>query len=321
MTNTSPEAERGWSPETVIVIGAKGFIGRNLVDALKGKAGRLVAVDVAPGNVGGVPCVSFDNLEAMDFGANTVVIHLAAVGYDASNFSSGQSNILLRNVEITGRIYEFCVRKQIREVRLASSIAVYPAEGDPMDDGAPLDLLRDPHDGELMYGWSKRIGEIYARLYRQKLGIETVAFRLTNPYGPYDSVREEKAHVVPAFVIRALTSSGPFAIRGNPEASRDFVYVTDVCEVFIRSLAWRGRSDAFNVGCGQNTTVSSLAKSVLRLVGSEREIVASGKSVSAVEHRGCDNAKLRAAIGMTRFVSLDEGLKPTIEWYRHAVGQ
>jgi nucleoside-diphosphate-sugar epimerase len=142
-----------------------------------------------------------------------------------------------------------------------------------------------------------------------------VAFRLTNPFGPYDSVDEVKAHVVPAFIMRALTTSGPFIVRGNLRASRDFIYVGDVCEILYRSLAWRGSDSVYNLGSGENVTIGDLARHILRLVGSDREIFAAGPAVSAVAHRRCRNERLRAAFGIERFTPLDEGLHVTIDWY------
>jgi len=302
-------------PDTIVIVGATGFIGRNLVRALK-DAGRIVPVSRSGANVEGLSGHRFDALRDLKAGADAVVINVASYRYDAANFNAGQVEMLLRNVEIASAVYEFCARNGISEVRSASSIAVYPADGGNFDDAAPLDLNRDPHAGELMYGWSKRIGEIYGRLFAAKSGINTVAFRLTNPYGPFDSTEENKAHVVPAFVIRALTSTGDFAVRGNPEASRDFIYVGDVCEIFRRSLPWRGRNDAYNLGSGENVSVRTLAETILNLAGTPRAIISQGAATSAVAHRRCRNDRLKADFGFDRFTPLAEGLKPTIAWYR-----
>jgi nucleoside-diphosphate-sugar epimerase len=302
--------------ESVIIMGASGFIGRNLVRTLKPRVARLVPVSVSGADVEGLSGHAFAELETLKVAPDSIVINVAAYRYDAANFAAGQTEILLRNVEIAGKVYEFCVRNGITEVRAASSIAVYPANDANFDDAAPLDLSHDPHPGELMYGWSKRIGEVYGRLFAEKNGIHTVAFRLTNPYGPFDSIEENKAHVVPAFVIRALNSTGPFAVRGNPEASRDFIYIDDVCEIFRRSLTWRGRSGTYNLGSGSNVSVRELAQTVLDLTGSKREIVAQGAATSAVAHRHCRIDRLKTDFAMERFVSLAEGLKPTIAWYR-----
>jgi nucleoside-diphosphate-sugar epimerase len=308
MTNTLPDS--------IIIVGASGFIGRNLVRALKRHVAKIVPVSVSGADVEGLSGHAFAGLETLKAAPGSIVINVAAYRYDAANFAAGQTEILVRNAEIAGKVYEFCALNGIKEVRSASSIAVYPADDENFDDAAPLDLNRDPHLGELMYGWSKRIGEVYGRLFAEKSGINTIAFRLTNPYGPFDSVDENKAHVVPAFVIRALTSTGPFTVRGNPEASRDFIYIDDVCEVFRRSLAWRGRSGSYNLGSGSNSSVRQLAEAVLELTSSKREIVAQGSATSAVAHRHCRNDRLKADFAMTRFAALAEGLAPTIAWYR-----
>jgi len=306
MTNT---------PDTIVIVGATGFIGRNLVRALKDEA-RIVPVSLSGAGVEGLTGQPFKALRDLKAGADTVVINVASYRYDAASFATGQVEILLRNVEIASAVYEFCVRNGIGEVRSASSIAVYHGDTGNFDDAAPLDLNRDPHPGELMYGWSKRITEIYGRLFAAKSGISTVAFRLTNPYGPFDTREESKAHVVPAFVIRALTSTGDFAVRGNPDSSRDFIYVSDVCEIFRRSLAWRGRCEAYNLGSGENTSVRSLAESILHLTGTPRPIVSQGAATAAVAHRHCRNDRLKADFDFRTFTPLAEGLKPTIAWYR-----
>ncbi len=305
-------------PQTVVVVGASGFIGRNLVCRLRGEVACILPVSTSAASVDGIPGLRLGDLATIAIGPDAALVDVAAYRYDAAGFACAQPEILVRNVEIAGQVYELCAKKGITEIRTASSIAVYPAAETEFDDSAPLDLNGDPHDGELMYAWSKRIGEIYAGLFARQYGINTIAFRLTNPFGPHDSLDEAKAHVIPAFIIRALTGSGAFAIRGNPRASRDFIYVGDVCEVIYRSLRVRGRRGTYNLGSGETVTIDRLAQTILRLVGRESEIVVSGPAVSAVAERSCRNDRVRAAFGIERFTSLEDGLIPTIEWYRDA---
>jgi len=228
---------------------------------------------------------------------------------------------LSQNVDIVNGVYQFCVLKGIKELRAASSIAVYPSTAVDLDDSVPVDLNVDPYDSERMYGWSKRIQEVYARLYEKSHGIHTVLFRLSNPFGPFDCLVEESAHVVPAFIIRALGHPQEFAVRGNPLAARDFIYVEDVCQAFEISLAWREKSDAYNIAQGQNLTVQDLATKVLQLAGADCPVVSSGASTNLVVSRNCLVDRFKTDFGLSAFTSVDDGLAKTIEWYKNALQQ
>jgi nucleoside-diphosphate-sugar epimerase len=318
MRDTRPEI--GALPETVVVIGASGFIGRNLVRHLRGKVGRIVPVSTSGQQVEGIAGCRLAELDSVDIGGGDVaVVNLAAHRYDGGNFAQAQPEIFARNVEIATKVYAFCARHGIAEVRTAGSIGVYPAGDTVCDDATPIDLNADPHPGEVMYAWSKRIGEVTAALFARQCSIHTVTFRLTNPYGPQDSLDAERAHVVPALVMRALSAAGPFTVRGNPAASRDFIYVGDVCDAICRSLAWRGRDAVYNLGSGEDVTIGELARTILDLVGGDRQIIAEGAAVSDVAHRRVRSDRVRADFSIERFASLREGLTSTIEWYRDAL--
>ncbi len=307
-------------PDTVVIVGATGFVGRNLVRFLKGRAARVLPVSSAGATVEGIAGLTLADLETADLSPDTVLVHLAAIRYDPATFAAMQPAILAGNVELTNHLYRLCADKGIAEMRVASSSAVYPAGEMDFDDAQPLDLNRDPNAGELMYGWSKRIGEIYAHAFHRQKIVNTVSFRLSNPYGPHDTLDQDKAHVATAFVIRALSGAGPFEIRGNPAAIRDFVYVGDVCEVLTRSLAWRGRNEVYNLGSGYDTTIEQLARAVLALAAPGRplDVIGDGGGIAV---RRCLNGRLRTAFAIERFTPLHDGLAPTIDWYRDALAR
>src|SRR5207244_5414250 len=94
--------------------------------------------------------------------SDAVVVNLAAYRYDATSFALAQSAILLGNSAIPPAVYGFCAKRGIIEVRLASSVAVYPADAHVLDDEQPVDLNAPPHPGEAAYAWSKRWSEICA---------------------------------------------------------------------------------------------------------------------------------------------------------------
>jgi nucleoside-diphosphate-sugar epimerase len=315
MNDTRPEPGLG----TVVVFGASGFIGRNLIGRLKGRARRLIAVTHRTAAPPGVEAVPLQSLADLRVDPDAVAVHLAAYRYDAASFRAEQSEVLLENVAILGRVLDFCVRAGIGELRLASSIGVYGRKARLLDDALPLDLADDPFDSELMYGWSKRIAETWIRLYRRKYGLNTIAFRLSNPYGPHDSVDAQRAHVVPALIIRALTGDGPLALRGNADAARDFIFAEDVCSVFERSLNLRGVNAIYNLASGVDTTIRDLARAILLVLGTQRDLVEAGEATSDVIGRSCRVARVKSAFAIESFTGLESGLKKTVEWYRHAV--
>jgi nucleoside-diphosphate-sugar epimerase len=307
--------------EAVVIFGATGFLGCNLVARLAGKIPKIVAVSRSGAPAPGArQCVAMDRLE--DIGAlpsDAVVVNVAAQRYESSRFEMAQSEILTANVEIANAVYDFCLRRGVREVRAASSVAVYPDGSSVLDDELPIDLDAAPNVSEAFYAWSKRWGEILAELYRDRYGISTVSFRLSNPYGPHDSIDPAHAHVLPAFVMRALAPGDSFVIEGSPSIRRDFIYVEDVCDVFETSLGWRGRNAAMNLCTGRTHTLRELAETILAIRGDPRPIVAEEVDVRGVAARVSTNSRLVEATGKTQFASLAEGLAPTIAWYADAL--
>lgn len=308
--------------DAVVIFGASGFVGRNIVDALAGRVGALIGVTHRTATVAG--CTAVTTIDRLDdilpLPPETIVINAAAVRYDAGTFRAQQREVLDRNVRIANAVYAFCVARKISEVRLASSVAVYPAAWPVLTDEKPVDLNDWPHAGEAAYAWSKRWAEICAEVHRRQYGINTLIFRLSNPYGPYDSTDPAAAHVAPAFVMRALAPGDTFEILGNPDAERDFVFASDVAAVFAASLGRRGQSDAFNLGYGATATIRELAEGALRAAGREKRIVVSENANPGVNVRRVTASRLREAFALPPFADLQRGLSLTTAWYRETLG-
>jgi nucleoside-diphosphate-sugar epimerase len=307
-------------PEAVVLFGAGGFIGRNIVDALTGQVDRLIGVTAGGRPVPGCDLVvSADRLgDIPALPKDSLLINVAAMRYDPRRFRDDQSAILQRNVAILTAAYAFCVERGIGEVRQAGSSAVYPAAADPLDDEVPLDLNAPPHAGEMGYAWSRRMAEITADVHRELYGIQTQTFRLTNPFGAHDTLDDGAAHVATALVIRVLKEQGPLRLLGNPDAERDFVYAGDVGGVFRESCRCRGLHTAMNLARGQTTSIRRFAETVLAAAGSDRAILVSNEIPPGVNIRRATGRRLRQTFPHLDFHSLEDGVKDTIAWYRHA---
>ena len=305
----------------VIVTGATGFLGRNLVRRIARDGHDVWALSRSGADVPEASrSLSMSEASGLAPPPDTVLCHVAAQRYDAGRFDMAQSDILTANVGLSNKVYAFCAHAGIKEVRLASSVAVYPAGLAVMNDAEPVDLNATPNRNEGFYGWSKRWAELLGVLYADRYGMATVAFRLSNPYGPFDSTDPAAAHVAPAFVMRALGPGEVFALKGDPEVERDFVFVDDCTEVFARSLDWRGRNDAFNLCRGETTTLRDLARAcvvaaaVPKRIETERDF-----APAAVRARRSTSVRVREAFGLEGFTTLDAGLAPTTAWYREVL--
>ena len=312
-------------PDAVVLFGASGFIGRNIVEALRGRLPMLIGINrtgrPVPGCTDTVAAHALDELGPLP--TDTVVVHVAAFRYSASYFSAQQADIISTNLMLTDLVYGFALRRGITELRVASSSAVYPAALPVLDDGRPVDLNLWPHEAEAGYAWSKRWGEIAAEIWRRRSGISQISFRLTNPYGPFDLLDEGNAHVATAFVIRALGSGEDFEIRGDPATERDLVLAADVAAAFVKSLSLRGISDAVNCATGQTAQIDALAVAAMLAAGRERPLRSSPSPVGTsldVKLRRTTAARLRKLLpGLPPFRSLEDGMRETIPWYRDAL--
>jgi nucleoside-diphosphate-sugar epimerase len=258
-----------------------------------------------------------DELPALP--GDTVVINVAAYRYDPMRFRADQSMIFQQNTQITATLYRFCVDRGVTEMRQASSVAVYPAGTDPLDDAVPVDLNRPPHAGEAAYAWSRRFLEVTADLHRDLYGIHTQTFRLTNPYGPFDTLDPAAAHVATAFIIKALSEGSTFEIAGNPDAERDFVFAGDVAAVFAAACRRTGLHGAYNLAHGRTTAIRSLAETVLRAAGVDKQIVVTGTAPPGVNIRRATAQRLGAAFPEIAFHDLVDGMRTTVAWYRRAL--
>jgi UDP-N-acetylglucosamine/UDP-N-acetyl-alpha-D-glucosaminouronate 4-epimerase len=195
----------------------------------------------------------------------------------------------------------------VRRVVFASSSSVYGAAKDlpKREDMAPLPVSP--------YAVAKLACEGYCRSFGEVYGLETVALRYFNVFGPNQDPRSQYAAVVPNFITAVLTNQPP-TIFGDGEQSRDFTYVENVVEANMLAMdADVAPGRVYNVACGQAVTLNQLFAELRELVDSDLEPVYAPPRAGDVRHSLADLTRTRQDLGYEPSVELGEGLGRSVK--------
>ena len=188
--------------------------------------------------------------------------------------------------------------------------------------GAPVGECEPPIHEELPahpvspYGASKLAGEAYCSAYHRSFGLETVALRFGNCYGPLSS---HKSSVVAKFIREALAGER-WEIYGDGRQTRDFIYVDDIVEAVARAATTTGiGGETFQIATNAETTVNELAQLLAEVLASHGickvAIGNAGPRVGDVRRNYSDVSKAKTRLGWQARVDLEEGLRRTVRWF------
>lgn len=214
------------------------------------------------------------------------------------------------NVTATAGLFDAARLAGVGRVVVASSAAVY-GESDalPLDETTPTQSLSP-------YAASKRTDEIYAQLYTQAFGLDVVALRYFNVYGPRQRPDSMYAAAVPIFVRRLLDGK-PVTVFGDGGQTRDLINVRDVVRAnLVASQHPAAPGQVFNVCTGQETRLLDLLEVLYDLFPNVPEPVFAEARAGDI-YRSVGSPEFTArTIGFRSEVSLDDGLKETVAWMK-----
>lgn len=311
-----------------VVTGAAGFIGSTLVDVLVSHGHDVVGIDnLTTGNVGNLE-VALERasrtgtfrLEPMDvrspdlgelFSAvdPDVIFHLAAQ-VDIRASVADPASDALDNVLGTVNLCEAARNAGVRRLVYAASGGSRYGTPDhlPVTESAPLAPLSP-------YAVSKLAGELYLGAYRGMYGIAPISLALSNVFGPRQNPHGE-AGVIAIFCSALLRGFG-VTIYGDGTATRDYVYVDDVVDAFIRAGdAPLSVTGTFNIGTGRQTSVDEVYRVISDAVGHSAPAVYKPFRTGELEAIALDSADAMTELGWRPTVGITEGIQRTVDWLR-----
>ncbi len=214
------------------------------------------------------------------------------------------------NVEGTLNVLLAAREVGVRRVVVASSSSVY-------GDTPTLPKVETmPPTPRSPYAISKLAAEQYTCTFAPLYGLETVALRYFNVFGPRQDPTSQYSGVIALFCTAALQGR-PYTLQGDGLQSRDFTYVENVVQAnLLAASAPDVSGQAFNVACGERITLLDLIATLNQLVGRELPIEHSPARAGDVRHSLADIGKARNLLGYAPVVDVAEGLARTLAWYR-----
>jgi len=214
------------------------------------------------------------------------------------------------NIDGTLNLLEAAKECGVKRLVMASSSSVY---GDTdkfpeREDAYPL--LISP------YALSKLAGEFYCRIFSGNFGVETVALRYFNVFGPRQALDDEYAVVVPKFITSILNDEQP-PIFGNGKQSRDFTFVKNVVQANVLAATAPGVSgEVFNVACGSDTTVLGLVEVINKIAGKNIEPKLLPIRKGDVFKTLADVTHITEKLNFKPEFTFEQGIKITFDWFK-----
>jgi len=312
----------------VLVTGGAGLIGSHIVDLLmngreQGKYGEIVILDnfvrgrrenlAAATARGPLTIIEGDitdrNVLAEAMQGIDLVFHLAAIRITQCAEDPRLAVDVLGNG--TFNVLEAAVQAKVKKVVASSSASVYGLAED-----FPTTERHHPYNNRTIYGALKVFNEGLLRSFNDMYGLDYVALRYFNVYGPRMDIYGAYTEVLIRWMDRILEGKPPL-IFGDGKQTMDFIYVKDIARANILAAESPISDDVFNIACGVETSLNDLAHALMKVMDVDMPLeYGPERKTNPVPRRLADTSSAREKIGFTAQVQLEQGLSELVDWWR-----
>jgi GDP-L-fucose synthase len=307
-----------YKDKNVLVTGGTGLIGRPLVEMLVAQGAKVTVVSLddpsrAPQGV------TFKRADLREFSNcleickdQEIIFQLAGVKGSPAMTAKRPASFFVPTITFSINMMEAARRCGAERFLFTSSVGVYsPAEVFYEDDV----WKTFPSPNDRFAGWAKRMGELQADAYKIEYNWDKISIvRPANVYGPYDNFDPANAMVIPSLIHRAMSGERPLTVWGDGSPIRDFIHARDVARGMLLAVE-KGINEPINLGSGTGVTIKQIAEIVAANVpGGPAELVWDTTKPAGDAKRLMDMTRANS-YGFTPGISIEDGIKETIEWY------
>lgn len=314
--------------DKVLVTGGAGLIGSHIVDLLTfgqhdQRYGKIVVLDnFVRGrreNIAGAmergevelvhgdicdPATLAEHMKGVD-----LVFHLAAIRITQCAEEPRLAFDVLG--EGTFNVLEAAANAGVRRVVASSTASVYG-----MADSFPTEESHHPYNNRTLYGTLKVMNEGLLRCFSDMYGLDYVALRYFNVYGPRMDIHGAYTEVLIRWMDRIKAGQPPL-IFGDGRQTMDFIYAEDIAQANMLAAESTVSDEVFNIASGTETSLNDLANALLRVMGSDlKPEYGPERKVNAVPRRLASTRKAEEMLGFKAEVPLEEGLRRLVSWWQ-----
>jgi GDP-L-fucose synthase len=311
----------------VLVTGASGFVGTNLVTRLVRLGADVVGalhtkhpqvVEPSVRHIRGDLTKMSDCLEAcrdVDY-----VFMCAANSSGAAVMAQRPLTHLTPNVVMNAQMLAAAYENGVKKFCFISSNTVYPLTDHAVSEGEACFEFFDKY---FVVGWMKRFSEIMCEMYSEKINrkMNTLTVRPGNLYGPFDKFDPTESKVVAALIRRAVEKQNPFVVWGDGHDVKDFLFIDDFISGLLCAFEKLNDVGPVNIASGVPVTVRDLLSIVLHEAGhGDADVVFDASKPTMIPKRLIDISKINSLTGWRPDVCLSDGVRETVRWYREFSG-
>ncbi len=308
---------------TILVTGGAGFIGSYVIEELIPLQPKKIVIldNLIRGTMENMksffnnPIIEFHQgdlrdtalLESCIAGCD-YVFHMAALRINACAANPREGfDVMLKS---TFEVADLCVKHKVKKVIYSSSASVYG-----LAQHFPTPETDNPYNNQTFYGAAKMWGEQLFRSFKFMYGLDYVALRYFNAYGPRMDTDGKYTEVMIKWLDCIRDGKNPL-IYGDGSTTMDFVYVRDIAKANVAALQSDVTDEAFNIGNCEETSLKQLLDVLLKVNDSQlKPEFREENSINPVSRRLADIGKAKSLLGFTPTVSLEQGMKELTAWY------
>lgn len=297
----------------IVVTGGSGFLGSRIVKMLQDKGIK----DIVIPRSSTCDLRIAENCARITKGVD-IVFHAAGnvggIGYNKEHPGS----VFYDNIMMDTLMMEESRKNNVKKFIAVGTVCSYPKfAAVPFSEEQIWEGY--PEETNASYGLSKKMLIVQSEAYHQQYNFKSIVLIQTNLYGPDDNFDPNTSHVIPSLIKKIheakILNQSEIELWGDGSPSRDFLYVDDAARAAILAAEKYEKTEPINIGSGKEITIRELANLTIKLMNADLKIRWNTQKPNGQPRRCLNIDRAKREIGFIPSVSIEDGLKKTIEWY------